>query len=57
VSDVDPTVERVILRCLSEGPGSRPPSALAIAVVDSGWLTRYSEMARAAGREPTDIAA
>lgn len=45
VSDVDPTVERVILRSLYEGPGSRPPSALAIAVVDSRCLTRQSETA------------
>jgi len=31
VSDVDLAIERVILRCLSEDPGARPRSALAIA--------------------------
>jgi predicted Ser/Thr protein kinase len=31
VRDLDPTIERVILRCLSKDPDQRPPSALTIA--------------------------
>jgi hypothetical protein len=31
VSDLDPGVERVILRCLARDPDDRPPSALAVA--------------------------
>ncbi|MGA3043881.1 MAG: serine/threonine-protein kinase [Bryobacteraceae bacterium] len=35
-SDVDPAIERVIQRCLSEEPGARPRSALAIAAALPG---------------------
>jgi serine/threonine-protein kinase len=36
VRDLDPTVERVILRCLERDPGRRPGSALAIAAALPG---------------------
>jgi serine/threonine-protein kinase len=36
VRDLDPAVERVILRCLSKDPERRPPSALAVAAALPG---------------------
>src|SRR5262249_44684606 len=36
VRDVDPAVERVILRCLQAGPDLRPPSALSAAAALPG---------------------
>ncbi|PWU02000.1 MAG: hypothetical protein C5B51_21710 [Terriglobia bacterium] len=36
VKDIEPTVERVILRCLSPDPALRPPSALAVSAALPG---------------------
>jgi serine/threonine protein kinase len=36
VKDLDPIVEKVILRCLEEEPSARPPTALAVAAALSG---------------------
>src|SRR5258708_35535614 len=36
VRDVDPAVERVILRCLPAKPALRPPSAIAVAAAPPG---------------------
>jgi hypothetical protein len=35
--DIDPLVERVILRCLDVDPRNRPGSALAVAAALPGW--------------------
>jgi eukaryotic-like serine/threonine-protein kinase len=36
LADLDPTVERVVLRCLEQDPGMRPASALAVAAALPG---------------------
>lgn len=36
VRDIDPIVEKVILRCLEENPASRPPTALAVSAALPG---------------------
>jgi serine/threonine-protein kinase len=48
VKDVDPAVERVILRCLQAKPGLRPASAIAVAALAAGE-TPSPEMVVAAG--------
>ncbi len=63
VSDLDPAVERVILRCLEPDPRSRPASALAVAAALPGGdplaaalaagETPSPEMVAAAGEEGT----
>src|SRR5262249_20593002 len=51
VRDLDPAVERIILRCLERDPDRRPPSALAVAAA----LPRPDPPARAlaAGETPS----
>ena len=51
VKDIDPLVERVILRCLEEDPRDRPPSALAVAAALPGGDALAAALA--AGDTPT----
>ncbi|MCC6228712.1 MAG: protein kinase [Phycisphaerales bacterium] len=51
VSDVDPRIERVILRCLERDPDRRPGSALAIAAALAGGEAMADVIA--AGETPT----
>jgi serine/threonine-protein kinase len=49
--DIDPLVERVILRCLDLDPHKRPPSALAVAAALPGGDPMHAALA--AGNTPT----
>ncbi|MBL8760209.1 MAG: protein kinase [Phycisphaerae bacterium] len=51
VSDVDPRIERVILRCLERDPDRRPSSALAVAAALAGGDAMADVLA--AGETPT----
>ncbi len=51
VRDLDPAVERVILRCLDPDPSRRPPSALAVAAALPGGDPLAAALA--AGETPT----
>jgi serine/threonine-protein kinase len=51
VTDLDPAVERVILRCLEKDPRDRPPSAVAVAATLAGGDVLAA--ARAAGVTPS----
>ena len=51
VRDLDPAVERVILRCLDPNPARRPPSALAVAAALPGGDPLAAALA--AGETPT----
>jgi serine/threonine-protein kinase len=51
VEDMDPLVERVILRCLEHDPADRPPSAIAVAAALPGGDP--VSMALAAGETPS----
>ena len=51
VKDIDPLVERVILRCLDVEPRNRPPSALAVAAALPGGDPLAAALA--AGETPT----
>src|SRR5271169_6877812 len=51
VKDIDPIVERVILRCLEKDPGKRPASALQVAAVLPGGDPLAAALA--AGETPT----
>src|SRR4029077_17299169 len=51
VKDLDPAVERVILRCLDPDPRNRPASALSIAAALPGGAPLAEDLA--AGRTPS----
>jgi len=52
VKDLDPTVERVILRCLEPKPSGRPPSALAVAAALPGGNPLAEALPRARRPRP-----
>jgi len=49
---LDPTLERICLRCLEKDPGDRPPSAAALADALDAWLTRAAGERAAPARRP-----
>ena len=53
VPDLDPAIERVILRCLEHDPARRPPSALAVAAALPGGNALAAAMPRERRRRPT----
>jgi serine/threonine-protein kinase len=57
VSDVDPVVEKVILRCLDTDPAQRPPTALAIAAALPGGDPLAAALAAGETPSPELVAA
>jgi glycerol uptake facilitator-like aquaporin len=57
VSDLDPAIERVILRCVEEDPGKRPPSALAVAAALPGGDPLAAALAAGETPSPELVAA
>ncbi|HMD32362.1 MAG TPA: serine/threonine-protein kinase, partial [Candidatus Acidoferrales bacterium] len=57
VKDIDPLVERVILRCLDAHPGSRPASALAVAAALPGGDPLAAALAAGETPSPAMVAA
>jgi serine/threonine-protein kinase len=57
VQDLDPAVERVILRCLARHPAERPPSALAVAVALPGGDPLAAALAAGETPSPEMVAA
>jgi serine/threonine-protein kinase len=57
VSDLDPAVERVILRCLEKEPRHRPPSALAVAAALPGGDPLAAALAAGETPSPEMVAA
>jgi len=57
VPDLDPAIERVILRCLERDPARRPPSALAVAVALPGSNLLAAAIARGETPSPDMVAA
>ena len=57
VKDLDPAVERVILRCLEPEPGSRPPSALSVAAALPGGDPLAAALAAGETPSPQMVAA
>ncbi len=57
VKDIDPIVEKVILRCLEENPASRPPNALAIAAALPGGDPLAAALAAGETPSPQMVAA
>lgn len=57
VSDIDPAVERVILRCLEKEPRNRPQSALAVAAALPGGDPLAAALAAAETPSPEMVAA
>ena len=57
VRDLDPTVERVILRCLSKAPEDRPASALTVAVALPGGDPLAAALAAGETPSPDMLAA
>jgi serine/threonine-protein kinase len=57
VSDVDPVVEKVILRCLDPDPAQRPPTALAIAAALPGGDPLAAALAAGETPSPELVAA
>src|SRR5207237_4136039 len=51
VRDLDPLIERVILRCLESDPDKRPASALQVAAALPGGDPLAAEIGRASCRE------
>jgi predicted Ser/Thr protein kinase len=57
VKDIDPAVERVILRCLAPDPRNRPPSALAVAAALPGGDPIAAALAAGETPSPDMVAA
>src|SRR6185437_6278240 len=57
VRDMDPAVERVILRCLESSPAYRPPSALAVAAALPGGDPLAAALAAGETPSPQMVAA
>jgi len=57
VPDLDPAVDRVILRCLARHPGDRPPSALAVAAALPGGDPLAAALAAGETPSPQMVAA
>jgi hypothetical protein len=57
VKDLDPTVERVILRCLEQDPGDRPSSAMAVAAALPGGDPLAAALAAGETPSPQMVAA
>ncbi|MCP4205149.1 MAG: protein kinase [bacterium] len=57
VSGIDPTVERVILRCLEEDPGERPSAALEVAATLPGGDPLAAALAAGETPSPEMVAA
>ena len=57
VNDIDPLVERVILRCLEKEPTRRPPSALAVAAALPGGDPLAAALAAGETPSPAMVAA
>jgi serine/threonine-protein kinase len=57
VPDLDPTVERVILRCMERDPALRPPSALAVAAALPGGDPLAAALAAGETPSPQMVAA
>ena len=57
VRDLDPAVERVILRCLESDPAKRPPSALAVAAALPGGDPLAAALAAGETPSPEMVAA
>ncbi|HYL78608.1 MAG TPA: serine/threonine-protein kinase [Bryobacteraceae bacterium] len=57
VKDIDPAVERVILRCLDPAPAHRPPSALAVAAALPGADPLAAALAAGETPSPEMVAA
>ncbi len=57
VKDMDPAVERVILRCLETSPASRPPTALAVAAALPGGDPLAAALAAGETPSPQLVAA
>ncbi|HEV2689363.1 MAG TPA: serine/threonine-protein kinase, partial [Bryobacteraceae bacterium] len=57
VKDIDPAVERVILRCLDPEPARRPPSALAVAAALPGGDPLAAALAAGETPSPEMVAA
>ncbi len=57
VKDLDPIVEKVILRCLETDPSSRPPTALAVAVALPGGDPLAAALAAGETPSPQLVAA
>jgi len=57
VKDLDPTVERLIVRCLDEDPKRRPPSALAVAMALPGGDPIAAALAAGETPSPEMVAA
>jgi hypothetical protein len=57
VRDLEPTIERIILRCLSKDPAQRPPSALTIAAALPGGDPLAAALAAGETPSPDMLAA
>ena len=57
VKDLDPIIEKVILRCLEEEPSSRPPTALAVAAALPGGDPLAAALAAGETPSPQLVAA
>lgn len=57
VKDLDPVVEKVILRCLEENPSSRPPNALAVSAALPGGDALAAALAAGETPSPQLVAA
>src|SRR5262249_29380299 len=57
VKDLDPAVEKIILRCLEENPASRPPNALAVSAALPGGDALAAALAAGETPSPQMVAA